>query len=157
MSTWRDYVIAPDDRHWPTLLADWSPPLPGRYTVWMANLFGHVFVTLDEKSVHRLDIEVGSLDRLADSRAEFLDLLEQGDNFNQWYMVALVDRCVAAGMRLRFGECYGLIIQPMLSGPYDVSNIRVVSMAEYYRFTASTQAQVKNIPPGSEVVIKIVD
>jgi len=153
----RDYVIVPDGHNWAALLKDWRPLLPIRYTVWMANLFGHVFVILDDESVHVLDIEMASFDRLAKSREEFRELLKQNDNFNQWYMAVLVDRCVDAGMSLKSGQCYGFVIPTILGGAYDVNNIKPMPMTEYYGFTASIHAQTKDLPDGTKVVLKVVD
>jgi hypothetical protein len=152
-----DYLLSPDGRDWAELLKGWSPPLPEGFTVWMANLFAHVFIVLDDSTVHMLDIDSGTLDHVADSREAFRDMLKHDDNFNQQFMAVLVDRCREAGIRLNPGQCYSLVIPAVLGGKYDIENIKPISMAEYYSFMASVHSQIKDLPDGSRVVLKIVD
>ena len=92
-----DYLIPQAGKDWKALLSGWFEILPRSFTLWMVNRFGDLFVVLDDDSVHMLDVGIGRLKRLANSRAHFATLLDVGDNANNWLMIPLVNACVGSG------------------------------------------------------------
>jgi hypothetical protein len=89
-----DYLIDHAGFDWQALLAGWAEVLPETFAIWLVNRFGDVFIIADDGSVHRLDAAVGTLDRLADTRDQFADLIDVPQNANNWLMIPLVDQCV---------------------------------------------------------------
>ena len=150
-----DYIIDHSDVDWATILRDWAWLLPKRLTVWMMNRFGDLFLVFEDGSVQMLDIGGGTLEKVADSRDDFCQKIDEGDIANQWLMIPLIDRLVAAGKTLNEGQCYGYTISPILGGDYTVENSFVLPIAEQYGVNASIHQQLKDVPDGTQVEIVI--
>jgi hypothetical protein len=150
-----DYLIDQAGKDWPELLSGWAPPLPSSFTVWLVNRFGDVFAVFDDGSVHMLDVGTGVLARIADDRSDFADQIDLGDNANNWLMIPLVDRCVAAGVALWPSQCYGYKIPPVLGGEYTVENVAPTDLSVYYSFMADICRQTKDLPNGTKVKLII--
>lgn len=154
ISLW-DYLLDHEEVDWASALKGWAWLLPPELTVWMANRYGDLFLIFEDGAVHLLDTGSGSLRRLADSREEFADRMDQDDNANQWLMIPLVDRLVAAGMHLSTGRCYGFRTPPVLGGPYTVENTAIISTEEHLRFCGSLHEQIRDIPDGGKVILRV--
>jgi hypothetical protein len=153
--TLHDYTIDHRGIDWPSMLGDWSWLLPATLTVWTMNRFGDLFIVLDDGTVHMLDIGGGTLRKVADSRDDFTTKLDEGDNANQWLMIPLIDRLIASGFTLREGQCYSYKHPPVLGGDYNVQNTCVLPIGEHYAAYASIHNQIKDLPDGTEVVLKV--
>src|SRR5260221_641312 len=110
----QNYLIDAPHIHWPNVLAGWTGLLPPRFTVWLVNRFGDLFLALPDDSIHVLDVAAGTLTRQADDQDEFCHKLDEGENASNWLMVPLVDRLVAADIRLQAGQCYSFLVPPTL-------------------------------------------
>jgi hypothetical protein len=150
-----DYLIAQDGIDWEPLLRPFHTLLPAEFTVWLVNRYGDVVFVRDDGTVHFLDIGGGSVKRLAQSRDEFLELIDQSDNANQWLMIPLVDRCVAAGVTLPPGHCYSYRQSPVLGGDYTVANTAVVPLAEHYGLYGALYERLKDAPDGTRVHLRV--
>ncbi len=100
-----------------------------------------------------LDIGIGSLSRLADSRDDFATRLDAVDNADNWLMIPLVDACRESGMSLGAGQCYGFKIPPILGGPYELSNVVPTDIAIHYSFLADIYRQTKDLPDGTRIEV----
>ena len=152
-----DYLIDQSDVDWSSVLSPWQWFLPPELTVWLMNRFGDLFVVLDGDAVHMFDVGGGTLDRVADSRDHFCNLLDLDDNANQWFMIPLIDKLVAAGKTLKSGYCYGYLQSPVLGGDYAVDNTIVIPIAEQYGVNGAIHEKIKDLPDGAEVTIKVTD
>lgn len=148
-----NYLIEQTGMDWSELLSDWAPPLPAEFTLWLVNRFGDVFAILEDGSVHFLDIGVGTLEHVADSKEHFAEKLDA--EANDWLMIPLIDKCVSAGLVLQRGQCYRFKIPPFLGGSYDLDNIFVGDLREHYAFIADIYRQTKNLPNGAKVKLVI--
>jgi hypothetical protein len=141
-----DYLLDASDRNWPALLTDWNWILPARFTLWLANRYGDLFLIPEDGSVCMLDVGAGTFKRLADDRDEFAALLRQPGNAGEWLMIPLVDACVAAGLKLPPGHCYGYKKPPVLGGDYTVENTEVVDLSQHYSVLGQLHAQIWELP-----------
>jgi len=141
----KDYLIDQAGKDWSRLLAG-CDALPPSFTLWLVNRFGDLFIALEDGSIHMLDVGVGTLKRLAESRDHFCDLLDEDDNANNWLMIPLVDQCVASGMHLAPDQCYNLKMPPLLGGKYSLDNIAPIDLAELYAFRADIFRQIEDVP-----------
>jgi hypothetical protein len=137
-----DYLLERGDSDWAALLADWHWILPQRFTLWLANRYGDLFLLLPDGSVAMLDTGAGTLRRVAASQDEFDARLRQDNNAAEWLMMPLVDDCVAAGLVLRPGHCYGFIKPPALGGEYSVDNSEVLDLYSHYSVLGQLHAQI---------------
>lgn len=152
-----DYLIDQSNIDWSAALAGWSWLLPAEFTLWIVNRFCDLFLVLDDHSVHMLDVGVGSLRRVAESRDDFCDKIDEEENANNWLMIPLVDELVDSGMVLNPGQCYGFKIPPVLGGRYDVENCGAISIPDYLGAFGSIHERIRDLPDGSKVVLKVVD
>src|SRR5688572_18857058 len=150
-----DYIIDHRGVNWPSVLRDWSWLLPPTLTVWIMNRFGDLFIVLEDGTVHMLDVGGGTLKKVAESRDDFVSKLDEGDNANQWLMIPLIDRLVAAGLTLREGQCYSYKQPPVLGGDYTVENTCVLPIPEHHGAYASIHNQIKDLPDGTQVVLNV--
>lgn len=150
-----DYLIDQEGKDWAELLSGWLSLLPSTFTVWLVNKLGDAFIVFDDESVHLLDIGVGTIERVADNRDHFCELIDLGNNSNDWLMVDLVDRCVAAEMTLTENQCYGFKVSPVLGGNYSVENLEPTDLSVHYSLLADIFKQTKDLPDGTKVNIRI--
>ena len=154
----RDYLLDPTGQDWPALLSDWVGLLPKtEFTVWLANRFGDVVIVLNDQSVHMLDVGAGIIERLASRRDEFASRLDEDDNADLWLLISLTDACVAEGLRLSGGQCYGWKVPPLLGGKYEVDNVEPTDVAVHYKLLADVWRQTKDLPDGTPVKLDVVD
>lgn len=149
-----NYLLETAGISWPTALSTWRWLIPSDLTVWFTNRFGDVFVVLKDNSIHRLNLDDGTLDRLADSREEFASKIDENENYNDWLMIPLVDRLVAAGVTLPSGKCYAFRQLPILGGSYDIENIATVDIAEHIAYLGEVYHQISDRPDGTKVTFK---
>ena len=151
-----DYLINHQDFDWPALLADWAWLLPqDEFTIWLMNRYGDLFLAFEDDTVHMLDVGSGSLEKLAESRDEFRRRVDEGDNANEWLMIPLINNLVEAGKVLEPGRCYSFIIPPILGGEYTVENTATLHIAEHYGVYASIHNQIKDLPDGAQVRLRV--
>jgi hypothetical protein len=127
-----EYFIDQTGLDWRNLLTHWAGLLPRGSTVWLVNSIGDVIVAAPDGSVHMLDVGTEHVSRIATSRDDFLKKVEEGTNAKQWLATPLIDECVAAGMTLAPGQCYGFKVAPLLGGDYVVENMVPTGLAEHY-------------------------
>jgi hypothetical protein len=139
------------------LLRNWSWLLPENLSIWIMNTFGDLFVVLDDGSVHRLTTDGGELEKLAESREHFEELMLESNNANTWLLIPLVDKVVSSGKQLEPGKCFGYKIPPVAGGKYEPDNIAIKSIKEYHSFLGYFYEKIKDLPNGAKIQFKIVD
>ncbi len=146
-----DYVIALDGADWATALAPWQDTLPQNFTLWLVNKFGDPFIVDGNGAVHWLPLDQGALVSVAASRDNFASLVDQGSNFNEWFLAPLVDQLSGLGVHPTAGRCYGFVTPPVMGGAYTPENVSTPWLPEYYRLTAQFFRQVAGLPDGTWV------
>jgi hypothetical protein len=153
----QDYLLDQESVDWPTVLAGWSWSLPPEFRLLMANRFCDLFLVPPDGTVHLLDVGAGSLTKVAESRDDFSNKFDEGETANNWLMIPLVDRLVAAGMELKPGECYGFKMPPVFGGKYSVENCAVLPIADLLGAYGSIHEQLRDVPDGAQVTLRVVD
>lgn len=152
-----DYLIDQSGIDWPKTLASWSWLVPAEFTLWLVTRFADLFLVLPDGTVHMLDVGTGTLTKVAESRDDFCTKIDEDDNANQWLMIPLVDRMVAAGVVLQPGQCYGFKTPPVLGGDYSVENASPLPLWDYLGAYGSIHEQLRDVPDGAQVVLKVVN
>ena len=152
-----DYLLPQEGLDWSRILSPWGRLLPDEVTVWFANRFGEPFLVTQEGAVHRLNVELGELERLAESREDFALRVDGVGVAQDWFMTPMVDAAEQAGLKLEAGQCFGFAVPTVLGGAYDVENVRVKSMAEYHAFLAALHDKIKDLPDGTEIQLHFED
>jgi hypothetical protein len=146
-----DYTIDHASFDWQKMVATWHWRLPSQFTTWIMNRFGDLFLKTEDGRIHVLRLDDGTLRCLADSRDHFCDLLDRGNNANDWLMIPLVDRLVAAGKTLKPGECYAFIQIPIVGGDYAVENVAVRTVESQYAALGPIFEQLEGVADGTSV------
>jgi hypothetical protein len=53
------------------------------------------------------------------------------------------------------GQCYGFKIPPVTGGEYTIENCAAISIPDYLGATGSIHDQLRDVPDGSKVVLKV--
>lgn len=146
-----DYLIDQEGYDWAGILADWAWLLSSDLTVWMVNRFGDPIFVPDDGTVHFLEVGAGSVKQLAESREDFFTQVDVGDNADNWLLIPLTDRCVAAGLTLGPGQCYKFKIAPIFDGKYSIDNIEVGDLVVNYSLLAQIHQQINDLPDGAQI------
>lgn len=152
-----EYLIDQTGKDWSKLLQDWSPPLPEEFTIWMVNRLGDIIAVYEDDSVHMLDIGAATVQHLANNRDDFIEQIGNDENANLWLAISLVDACIAVGMRLDTDQCYSYTIPPFLGGKFEVGNLHPCDLSVHYSYLAHIYRQIKDLPDGAKVDLKVVD
>jgi len=138
-----------------TDLSPWLSILPAPTATLRTNLFGDVFTLDAEGAVHMLERAACSAQTIADSEEEFWRVA--GEDPQGWQLRSLVDECRAAGKVLSEGQCYAFTTPPVLGGDYTEENVWVAPWQEWFSFTADLFHQIKDLPDGAQVHLKVTD
>jgi hypothetical protein len=150
-----DYLIDHQSFDWAMLLSDWHWLLPAEFSVWLMNRFGDLVLIADEGAILFFDVGAGTIERVADNKEDFGQKLDVGDNANIWLMIPLIDQLNATGLQLNEGHCYSFLTPPILGGEYSVENTVTLPITEHYGVYASIHDQIKDLPDGTRVIIKV--
>jgi hypothetical protein len=138
------------------LLAEWRWLLGGlpRLVGWSAA--GDLFVRDDGGNVLRLDTGGGELERVAPSIEAFEHALSDPDRAAELLLLPVVYAFEARHGALGTTECLGFTTLPILGGSYTVENRYRLPVREHASFTGDLHRQLRDLPDGTAVRIKIV-
>jgi len=94
---------------------------------------------------------------IAKNREE-LDALSTDQEFlADWYMQALVEQAEEKLGPLNEGRKYHFVIPGLLGGEYGASNFQTVPLIEQIRFSGDLGRQIKELPDGAQVKLKVIE
>jgi len=152
-----DYIIDQEGIDWSNLLSEWTWLLPTTLTPWIVNRLGDIIVVNEDETVSFFDVGCGRIKQIADSREDLIQLMDQGNNANEWLAIPLVDKLVKVGLILQLKTLYGLKLPPLLGGKYEVENIYVADIFKYYSSLGQLYGQMKDVPDGAQVIVKTIN
>lgn len=121
------------------------------------NEFGNLIIKDTDGKYWRMCPEDVYCKIVANNRDE-LDKLSQDQGFlADWYMTALVDQAKVSVGPLADGRKYCLAIPGVLGGAYDSSNIKSVPLVELIRLSGDIGKQIRDLPDGAQIELKVVD
>ena len=120
------------------------------------NNFGNLIIKDEDAKYWRLCPEDVYCKIVAQNRKE-LDTLSKSQEFlRDWHMTSLVEIAKKNLGLLEEGRKYCLVIPGVLGGAYDISNIKSVPLIELIRFSGDLGKQIKDLPYGQQVELKII-
>jgi len=114
------------------------------------------FVGLDD-CIYCLATDVCELTKAADNKREFYNFLNDEEKTDNWFLPQLLEELEKAGIRLRYNQVYSYKKMPVLGGEYIIDNIEPVDINIHFRLTGIFGEQIKDLPDGAKIKIKIVD
>jgi len=120
------------------------------------NDFGNLIIRDEDGKYWRLCPEDVYCEVIANNREELDNLSKDQDFLNDWYMTRLVETAKKSVGQLKKGRKYCLVIPGVLGGTYDESNIKSVPLIELIGFSGDLGKQIKDLPDGQQVELKII-
>ncbi|TXI93986.1 MAG: DUF1851 domain-containing protein [Burkholderiaceae bacterium] len=121
------------------------------------NPFGNLLAQDTNGKYWRLCPEEVSCEIIAESKLE-LDLLFEDRSFlDDWYMTPLVSLAEDLCGPLPKNRKYHPRVPVVLCGDYGGSNLVTVDQIDQLRFSGDIGRQIKDLPDGSEIELKVVE
>ncbi len=121
------------------------------------NEFGNLIVADREGKYWRLCPEDVYCKVIAQTDADYESLLKDTAYLEDWRMTNLVESAREALGELAEGRKYHLVIPGPLGGKYDISNIKTVPLLEMIGFSGDIGLQIRDLPDGEEIRLKVID
>jgi hypothetical protein len=116
---------------------------------------GDVFLQLPAGTVWWLSTATGSLEQIAGSEADFTAKLA-GGQVDEWFLPGLVEALQSNGKYLLPGECYSYTTLPVFAeGSFSVENMFPLGAEEHFGVTGHIMKQIRGVPDGAEVSIRV--
>ena len=120
------------------------------------NSFGNLIVRATDGAYWRICPEELSCQKIASDCGEFEAVL-QDDGFQlDWQMArffALAEQTLGP---VHEGKCYCLKIPGVIGGKYEPENFGTISLEELISFSGDLAEQIKDVPDGEQIAIKLV-
>lgn len=121
------------------------------------NDFGNLMIKDSSGRYWRMCPEDVYCEVIADNREE-LDALSTSQEFlEDWYMQPLVEQASEHLGPLVNDQKYCLVTPGVLGGEYAISNIKTAPLIELIRFSGHVAKQIKDLPDGAQIQLKVVD
>ncbi|MBO9671011.1 MAG: DUF1851 domain-containing protein [Sphingobium sp.] len=121
------------------------------------NPFGHLILKDELGCYSYCDPELLVLTDVADGDEALFAYMADPDVREVWESTRLIEQARAALGELGPGRSYHWKIAPALGGAYEQDNIATVSIEELVRFTGSLARQIKDLPDGTTIELKVVE
>lgn len=122
-----------------------------------ATAFGNLMVRDEQGHYWRVCPEALSCEVIADTRAALDEVSKDQVFLHDWYLQPMVDHAEEMLGPLAQGEVYHFVISPVLGGEYASDNVRRLDHVEQLRFCGDLAREIKNLPDGAQVKLRIVD
>ncbi len=133
----------------------WTGLVPLR--IVKRNLFGNLLVEHENGTVWRITPEELTCELVTDSVHSLPALFSEAEFHEDWEMEGLVHRAELAAGRLEDSEAYCLQLPIPLGGNYNAESIVKLDLVVLHRFAGETAHQIRDLPDGTEIQIRIVD
>jgi hypothetical protein len=120
------------------------------------NAFGNLIVCATDGAHWRICPEEWSCELIARSAAEFAALSSDDEFRTDWEMAPLVELARQQLGPLPDGRCYCLKLPAVIGGRYEAANLGIIALVELISFAGDMAQQIKDVPDGDQIEIKIV-
>jgi hypothetical protein len=135
----------------------WKWLIGDQQEVLLITIFGDLFLIGNNNEVNWLDTSSGEFSRIANSIEQFKVLLKIPENYDNWFLAWLHPEIESSGIKLKEQQVFSFKKMPILGGEYTFENIEPVDISVHFQLTGEICRQIKNLPDGTKVNIKIVD
>jgi len=121
------------------------------------NEFGNLIIKDLEDKFWRLCPEDVYCEVVAKSIEDYNNLINDYEFLNDWNMTVMVDEATEMLGALEEGYKYYMVIPGVLNGEYSGSNIKTAPFVEIIRLSGELGKQIKDLPDGAKVELKVID
>lgn len=159
---WSEIAFVPDAEMADEAGRAWQWLIPGPWQPLVSSMFGGLFLEQATGGVFWLETGTGEIERVAASAREFNDFLASErdaawqERVDEWFLPGFVQALHDAGKKPASGQCYGFTILPIFAeGRYEIDNVFILSAHEWLSFTGFMHEQIRDVPDGGKVVLKV--
>jgi Domain of unknown function (DUF1851) len=153
MTDWLEISIDPSARSVAALRTSWHWLLGDEWQPLRFSAIGDVFFSVSAGSVWWLSTATGSLEQIAASREQFLEMLE-GESVDEWFLPGLVKFLRSQGKILGVDQCYSYAVFPVFEhGSFSYENMHAVSAAEHFSLSGKLFESIRQLPDGADATI----
>jgi hypothetical protein len=120
-----------------------------------ANSFGNLIIRATDGAYWRICPEEWSCRKIARDTEDFATVSSAGEFRIDWEMSRLVEQARGKLGPLPEGRCYCLKVPAVIGGAYEVTNMGTISLVELISFSGDMAKQIKDVPDGSQIEIKV--
>ncbi len=151
-----DLLVQPGDEAIRAAAKAWEWRLPEPWKPVVCSAIGDIFLKKGNDEVWWLDCGRNMLERIADNEQIFSTLLD-ADHTEAWFLPPLVEALRQSGKILSARQCYSFTILPIFAeGKYESQNMHVLPAQAHYCLTADLHRQIRDMPDGAKIELKIV-
>ena len=125
--------------------------------IMAVNDFANLILKDEEGKFWRLCPEDVYCEVVANSIDEYNALINDPEFIHDWNMAAMVQEATESLGELKEGYKYCLAIPGVLDGEYSGANIKTAPFIEIIRWSGDLGKQIKDLPDGAKVEIKVID
>jgi hypothetical protein len=137
------------------ILSCWTWRTADMKAVAAISVLGDLFLVGNDGAVYWLQTDGGKLNKAADNLQQFEQFLTDEEKVDYWFLPSFVEQLITAGKLLKENEVYSFKKMPVIGGEYSVENIEPTDMSVHFAFTGQISEQIKDLPDGTNVSIKI--
>lgn len=137
------------------ILSCWGWKVSDMKAVALMSVLGDLFLVGQDDVVYWLQTDSGELSKVAENLLQFEQYLNDEDKVDNWFLPLLVEKLIASGKILKENEVYSYKTLPAIGGEYSVENIDPTDMSVHFAFTGQICEQIKDLPDGTKVSIKV--
>ncbi len=127
------------------------------YNVIAVSAFGDWFLEAEDGPIHMVDVSAADFRLVAESLPSFESSLRTMEGRNEFLFAAFVEHMVIEGKMLPApGQCYSFKHPLYLGGAVASENVYVADFLICNKLNSTLWEQVKDVPDGAEVQIKIM-
>ena len=149
--TWDDLTVNIDHLDSDSLIENWRWLIGESMTPILVSAIGDIFLRDNDDTIYWLETGVGELTPVAESPAQFAEMLDDAYVIDEWFLPQLVADLKVKGMELEPGKLYGFKQLPKLGGEYRANNFDLVDIAQHCAITGQMLFKLKDLPEGASV------
>jgi hypothetical protein len=149
------FTFEPDSSAVNALKSAWGWLLGDAWHPFLFSAIGDVFFEMAAGSVWWLSTATGDLEQVAQSKADFLALLET-DAVDEWFLPGLVTYLNSEGKVLKKGECYSYRTLPVFAqGSFSAQNMFVSNARLHFETSGEIVSQLRLLSDGAQANLLI--
>jgi hypothetical protein len=154
---WKDLSIQFQTIEKHKLIEDWIWLVDTDKDPIMISSIGDMFLKDKNGKIYWLDVGRGSLELVSENLDDFKSKLNDDSKVNEWFMIGLVKQIKETGLELVEGKLYGYKKLPIIGGEYKPENFELTSIEVHFSLSGQILRQLKDLPDGTNIQIKVVD
>jgi hypothetical protein len=119
------------------------------------NAFADLFLRDELGHIYCLDVAVGTLTKVADSDAEFIELAKTQEKREKWFAGSDEHAFAARGLKPNANQCIGFSVPLVFAVSGSPNSPYVADIYDHVGFLGDLHKQIPTFPEGTQVRLKV--